>query len=86
MEFSSSKKLVETWLWMPEGFNREFRVELFQYDPHGSFAYSLHEKQQDGSFGHILTPGQNGGSPFSTREEALDRAKQNIERLGPLPA
>jgi hypothetical protein len=82
MEFSSSKKLLQTWVLMPKTFNREFRVEVFGYDQHGTFEYGLEEKQKDGSFGALLTPGQHGGGPFKTQEEALAAAKENIERLG----
>lgn len=70
---------------MPKDFNREFRVELFGYDQHGTFEYSLQERHQDGSFGALLAPGQHGGGPFKTQEDALSAAKQNIERLGPRP-
>jgi hypothetical protein len=84
MDFVSSKKLLETWILMPKTFNREFRVEIFGYDQHGTFDYALNEKHGDGSFGHLLAPGgQTGGGPFKTPDEALAAAKTNIERLGP---
>lgn len=73
------RKLIETWYYQPGISELRHRIEIYRYEPAGTFGFYIFEDSPNGSYHVVHATSQHPpASPYRTPEETREAAENAL--------